>query len=60
MQLYRAAATDNAQQNGDNGNNQQHVNQAVALNARSEDAEEAKRPNQDEDYGDEIQEVTHE
>ena len=53
--LNRASAADNAEQNGDDGNDQQHVDDA----AGEEITEEANGPDDYQNDGDDIQEVTH-
>ena len=57
--LYRPTAADYAQQDGDNGNDQQNVNQTIALNSGSEHAKIAEGPDEDENDGDDIQQVAH-
>ena len=53
--LYRAPSTNDAQQNGDDGDNQQNVNDATS----EEVAEEANSPDDDQNNGDDIQQVAH-
>ena len=53
--LYRAPSTNDAQQDGDDGDNQQNVNDATS----EEVAEEANSPDDDQNNGDDIQQVAH-
>ena len=57
--LYRAAAANNAQQNGYYSNDQQNVNQAIASNTGTQNSEVAQGPKDDENDSDEIQQVAH-
>ncbi|GAB3584267.1 hypothetical protein GCM10027345_31100 [Hymenobacter daeguensis] len=55
MALYSASPANDAEQHGNDGNDQQNVNDA----ARNEAPEEAYSPDDDQNDGDDIQEVAH-
>lgn len=53
--LHRASAANDTEQHGDDGDDQQNVNDAT----RYEVTEETDGPDDDEDDGDEIQQIAH-